>query len=134
MWTWRERFIKAMVAAKEKKGLTQEKLAERWGVKQSTVSGWKSGPRSPSLEDFPKIARELDVSIGHLLLDYEAETDEEIRLINEFRKLEGPNRTLALNLIRTICMESGSPPADEEESAVLDSIDELNKDEISNTP
>lgn len=56
------RFSRALLAA----GLTQQELAERVGVTQSTVSHWFTGKRKPGLKRLESVARALGIDPAHL--------------------------------------------------------------------
>lgn len=56
-------------AAREAKGLTQEKLAEIIGKSTTHISVIERGCKAPKLETFVQIANALDVSADSLLLD-----------------------------------------------------------------
>lgn len=58
-----ERLRDARVAA----GLTQGVLAEKIGVRQKDISRWEKKERTPSLEMFIKLCKELDVSADKIL-------------------------------------------------------------------
>ena len=49
------------------KKLTQKQLAERLGVKRTTICMWETGNSSPSLEILKKIAQVLNCSIDELV-------------------------------------------------------------------
>ncbi len=53
--------------ARKSRGLTQEQLAERIGVKDRTTIGrWETGAREPQLETRPPLAKELRVTLDQL--------------------------------------------------------------------
>ena len=52
---------------REAAGLSQAKLADKLGVKQSTVGGWESGKREPNFETTIRIADTFGVSLDYLL-------------------------------------------------------------------
>ena len=49
------------------KKFTQKQLAERLGVKRTTICMWETGNSSPSLEILKKIAQVLNCSIDELV-------------------------------------------------------------------
>ena len=55
----------------KRKGYTQEQLAEKLGVDQSTISGWQNGIRTPRTKQLPLIAQALGVSVSTLLKSFE---------------------------------------------------------------
>ena len=52
---------------REKKGLTQDDLAERVLVTRQAVSRWETGETQPNTETLKLLSREFDVSINALL-------------------------------------------------------------------
>jgi len=52
---------------REKKGLTQEQLAERVLVTRQAVSRWETGETRPNTETLKLLSREFNVSINTLL-------------------------------------------------------------------
>ena len=55
--------IKAILDARQKKGLTQKKLAEKIGTKQSAIARFESGRANPRLSFLKKLSRALDVKL-----------------------------------------------------------------------
>ncbi len=53
--------------ARKKIGISQKELAERLGVYQKDISRWENGERTPSLEMFVKICKELSASADEML-------------------------------------------------------------------
>lgn len=47
--------------------MTQQNLAKKLGVKQSTVAMWENGSNIPKAATLPKIAKLLDCSIEEIL-------------------------------------------------------------------
>lgn len=54
---------------KERKaaGVSQKELAERLQVYQKDISRWENGERTPTMEVFTKICRELNASADEIL-------------------------------------------------------------------
>lgn len=52
---------------RKRKGLSQEELANKIGVKRAVVSKYETGKISPRIDTVQKIARALDVSVDELL-------------------------------------------------------------------
>ena len=52
---------------REKRGLTQEQLAQRVLVTRQAVSRWETGETQPNTETLKLLSREFDVSINTLL-------------------------------------------------------------------
>lgn len=53
--------------ARKAAGVSQKELAERLQVYQKDISRWENGERTPTLEAFTKICRELNVSADEML-------------------------------------------------------------------
>jgi len=54
-------------AARKKKGLTQEELADRAGVSQSMINHIEKGRKKPSLDIAIAIAREFNTTVDALI-------------------------------------------------------------------
>ena len=52
-----------------KRGLTQWQLADKIGVRTSTISQWEGGTRSPSAKLLPALAAALGCSIDELFAE-----------------------------------------------------------------
>lgn len=52
---------------REKKELSQEKLAEMLGVTQGAVSQWESGLASPATDKLPALAKIFNCTVDELL-------------------------------------------------------------------
>ena len=102
---------------REENGLTQEELAKKLSVSKSAISYYENGKRIPTVDNFHKLARILNVSFDYLVgNDYfeVAEEDdnsygmymarEEMDFINEVRRhprlhekvIEDPKRCVEL--------------------------------------
>ena len=55
--------VRAILNARINKGLTQKKLAEKIGTKQSSIARFESGTYNPTLAFVQKLANALDVKI-----------------------------------------------------------------------
>ncbi len=47
--------------------LTQQGLADRIGLKQAHISAWELGTRSIQVDQLVRLAKVLDVTVGHLV-------------------------------------------------------------------
>ena len=56
-----------MREARRARRITQAALAERLGVKQSTVAGWETGKSNPSVQQLKDVALLFRVSVDSLL-------------------------------------------------------------------
>ena len=58
--------MKGIAPLRERKGLTQEQLAQKLGVSRATVAMWETLKAWPSSEILPEMARILGVTIEEL--------------------------------------------------------------------
>ena len=55
--------ISAIIDQRNKRGLTQRKLAEKVGTKQSAIARFESGNANPTLSFLKKLSRALDLKL-----------------------------------------------------------------------
>lgn len=55
--------IDAMILARSKRGMTQEKLAEKLGTKQSAIARLESGRGNPTIAFVQRLASELNLEL-----------------------------------------------------------------------
>ena len=55
--------ISAILDARTKKGMTQKKLAEKVGTKQSAIARFEAGNANPTLSFLKKLSRALDLKL-----------------------------------------------------------------------
>lgn len=60
-------FSENLQKARKKAGISQKELAERLQVYQKDISRWEHGERTPSVEVFTRICRELGASADEIL-------------------------------------------------------------------
>lgn len=60
-------FSENLKRIRESKNLSQQELAEKLGVAQSTVGMWESNKRTPKLAELNRMARVLNITIARLL-------------------------------------------------------------------
>lgn len=65
-----EKFHEKLKVLRKKQGLTQQEVADFFGIKQPIYQKWESGNRKPSYENLSMLACIFDVSIDYLLGDY----------------------------------------------------------------
>lgn len=58
-----------MQAARKAAGFTQDVLAERLGVEQTTVSAWENGRAFPSMDRFLDFARVTGLDVEALMAE-----------------------------------------------------------------
>lgn len=83
--------------ARQRKNFTQEQLASRIGIAKSTLAGYETGIREPSIEIIGKIMYVLDIDANYLWQD---EGDfplqvsySEMEHIKKYRSLDDPGRS-----------------------------------------
>jgi len=60
-------FSERLIAAREKRGMSQSELAEKTGFQASALSHFESGRRMPSFDSLKRLADALNVSTDYLL-------------------------------------------------------------------
>ena len=75
---------------RKEKDLTQERLGEKLGVTNKTISRWENGNYMPDIEMLSLLAKEFDVSINELISG-------ERLLLDDFKKAADNNLVTALN-------------------------------------
>jgi len=69
----RPAFGRRVRALRERRGLSQEQLAERAGLHWTYVSGIERGTRNPGLNTLGRLSRALDVPLSRLLVTLRTE-------------------------------------------------------------
>lgn len=89
--------------ARKRKGLSQAELAGYLGVGPSTLSGYETGFREPSMEVLNKLMHILEVDANYIFQD-EMEgvrtslPPDEQQLLDGYRQLEQENKALLLKM------------------------------------
>jgi Response regulators consisting of a CheY-like receiver domain and a winged-helix DNA-binding domain len=52
---------------REEKGFSQEELAKKLNLAQSTIGMWESGKRTPKLDELNRLARVLNITVNRLI-------------------------------------------------------------------
>ena len=81
---------KFIAALRKEKGMTQERLGERLGVTNKTVSRWENGNYMPDVEMLSLLSKEFGVSINELISG-------ERLLAEDFKKAADNNLVTALD-------------------------------------
>ncbi|MEM7209593.1 MAG: helix-turn-helix transcriptional regulator [Pseudomonadota bacterium] len=96
-------FGKRIKAARKAAELSQEDLASKCGyAQQASISHYENERREPTLEDFDKIAKALNVPVVTLLVADVSSTQDEETLIKQYRLLEDSQRPLVTAYIRAL--------------------------------
>ena len=103
-----ERIGKFIASCRKKQNLTQEKLAERLGVTDKSVSRWENGKTMPDISLFKPLCKELNITINELLsgekldgLNYQDKLEENITNAIDLsaKKIEKFNKIISLIVI-----------------------------------
>lgn len=95
---------------RKERGIRQKDLSEKIETPRYSVANWEQGRSEPSLEDLIKLAGALDVSVGYLV-GAEGDdgqvvptdlTDDEKKLLSDFRKLNSYQKETVLTQISAI--------------------------------
>ncbi len=104
--------IAKMVMLAGRKHLDQGELEQLAGLPKGRISKWKGGTGSPTVKQAVRIARVLDVDIGYLLDDAQAEpapelTPGERSVLNVYRALRLSEEEAVTRLVAPL---AGRPP------------------------
>lgn len=86
-------------AAREKKGITQEELADRINISPSHISVIERGVKTARIDTVVRIANELDVSADYLLQDL-VKRSRESQLLSSIMDLPETDRSRLLNAVK----------------------------------
>lgn len=86
-------------AAREKKGITQEELADRINISPSHISVIERGVKTARIDTVVRIANELDVSADYLLQDL-VKRSRESQLLSSIMDLPERDRSRLLNAVK----------------------------------
>lgn len=88
---------------RDREGITQAELSRKLKISPSTVGMWEQGRREPDCEMLKRIARFFKVTTDYLLgneIEHEENfSDEETKLIQDYRRLDEDGKTLARGVI-----------------------------------
>lgn len=65
--TYGGKFAVHLRGLREKAGLSIEELAEKSGIPKGTIYNWEAGRKTPVNEQFPELAKALNIKIQKLL-------------------------------------------------------------------
>lgn len=85
--------------AREKKGITQEELADRVNISPSHISVIERGVKTVRIDTVVRIANELDVSADYLLQDL-VKRSRESQLLSSIMDLPETDRSRLLNAVK----------------------------------
>ena len=89
---------------RKNRNLTQEQLAELVGINPKYVSSIERGKENPTLDTFIKIAESLEVSIGELFYQLEAENPKRRmkKIVSLLEQAPEEQQRLALRIMSTL--------------------------------
>ncbi len=113
-------FYDRLKESRIKAGLTQEQLAEKLGVAKSTLSGYESGNREPSVATVAKALEILNIDANYLYQDESTNLTElvvsldEKDIIKKYRNLDDHGKEVVDFLLEKEyerCIDSAQKPA-----------------------
>lgn len=88
---------------RDREGITQAELSRKLKISPSTVGMWEQGRREPDCEMLKRIAKFFKVTTDYLLGNEiergERFSEEEAKLIQDYRRLDEDGKTLARGVI-----------------------------------
>ena len=99
-------FVKNLKYLREKKHISQGKLAELAKVNQTTIMRWEQGTMSPSVDNIDDLANVLNVQVADLL-GKDLENDDEYDELNEVlfskaKDLSEEDKKMVIGIINAI--------------------------------
>ena len=133
-------FYDRLKESRIKAGLTQEQLAEKLGVAKSTLSGYESGNREPSVATVAKALEILNIDANYLYQDESTNLTElvvsldEKDIIKKYRNLDDHGKEVVDFLLKKEyerCIDSAQRPAKAEtQEPPIDFVEQNMFDEI----
>lgn len=102
-------FQSRLVAARKKRGFSQDELGKRAGLQPAAVSLFETGSRKPSFDNLRRLADALDVTADYLLgrtEDPEGFAEAGAAFRDGFEQLTKEQREIALDFIETLAKRS----------------------------
>lgn len=91
-------------SARERKGISQEELAEALGSSQRAVSEYENGKRRISAVDIPLLAQSLSVPVTYLFYGDSALNDVETAIQAEITNLDSnEDKEIVLQVVQALC-------------------------------
>lgn len=95
-------FYKRLDSLLKQKNISHRKMILDFGLVKNTMFNWKHRGNIPNGEVLLRLSEYLDVSVDYLLCnDKYCVSEEEMLLLNEYRKLSPQQREKVLNIIKT---------------------------------
>lgn len=102
-------FPQRLVAARKKRELSQEDLAQKSGLQPAAISHFETGARKPSFDNLRRLADALNVTADYLLGrtdDPEGFAEADVAFRHGFEKLSSDQREIALDFIKVLAKRS----------------------------
>ena len=102
-------FQKRLAAARKKRELSQDDLAQKTGLKPAAISHFETGARKPSFDNLRKLADALSVTADYLLGrtdDPEGFAEADVAFRHGFEKLSSDQREIAIDFIEVLAKRS----------------------------
>ena len=94
-------FYERLDSLLRQKNISQRKMIIDFGLGKNTMFNWKHRNNIPNGEVLLKLSEYLDVSVDYLLCNSRyCLNEEEMLLLNEYRKLNSQQRENVLNIIK----------------------------------
>lgn len=95
-------FYERLDSLLKQKNISHRKMIIDFGLVKNTMYNWKHRNNIPNGEVLLKLSEYLDVSVDYLLCnDKYCVTEEELLLLNEYRKLNTQQQENVLNIIKS---------------------------------
>ena len=102
-------FQKRLIAARKKRGMSQNDLAKKSGFKPATVSHFETGARKPSFDNLRRLSDALNITADYLLgrtNDPEGFAEADVAFRHGFEQLSSEQREIALEFIEVLAKRS----------------------------
>jgi transcriptional regulator with XRE-family HTH domain len=98
-------FQQRLLAARKKRDMSQDGLAQKSGLKPAAISHFETGARKPSFDNLRKLADALNVTADYLLGrtdDPEGFAEADVAFRHGFEKLSSEQRDIAMDFIELL--------------------------------
>lgn len=112
---------KKLFALREQKNITKRRMAEKFGVSESTYGNWELGKREPDHETTKKLAKFFNISIDYLLDNDDSLNNEVIEIKKAMENVDTPTRKRMVDTLK-----AAFPYAFDEYEWALDIIKQKN--------
>ena len=102
-------FQKRLVAARKKRGMSQDDVAIKSGFKPAAVSHFETGARKPSFDNLRRLSDALNITADYLLgrtNDPEGFAEADVAFRHGFEQLSSEQREIAQEFIEILAKRS----------------------------